>query len=213
MKDINRTNNLIGRKFGRLTVIGIDERGTRKTFWVCQCECGNVKSARSDSLQCGAIRSCGCMKKEQDKINLVAKYSHKQSGTRIYNIWQGMKGRCNNIYNTDYHRYGGRGIKVCDEWNSSFENFYSWAMFNGYEEDLTIDRIDNNGNYCPENCRWATPKEQCNNRSTTIKITIGNATKSLTEWCEIFELDYNTIKRRHQRNGFISIDELFNGKG
>lgn len=213
MKNLNRTNNLIGRKFGRLTVIGIDDRGTRKTYWVCQCDCGNIKSARSDSLQCGAIKSCGCMKKEQDRVNLTANHIHKQSGTRIYEIWQGLKGRCNNIHDTRYDRYGGRGIFVCEEWEHDFEAFYKWALSNGYKDSLTIDRIDNDGNYCPENCRWATVKEQCNNRETTIKITIGNATKSLSEWCEIFELDYSTTIQKYHRNGFISIDELFNSKG
>lgn len=210
MKNINRIENLIGKKFGRLTVIGIDDKPSRKTYFVCQCDCGNVKTIRGDSLKCGAVKSCGCLKKEQDKINLTANHSHKQSGTRLYQIWIGMKMRCNNVHDTSYHRYGGRGIKVCEEWENKFENFYNWSIKNGYDETLTIDRINNDGNYEPNNCRWANAKEQCNNRETNIKITIGNSTKTLTEWCLIFNLDFKMIYARYSRNGFAGIDELFN---
>lgn len=210
MKNINRTNNLIGQQFGRLTVIGMDDRNTRKTYWICQCSCGNMKSVRSDSLIRGAIKSCGCLKKETDAINLVKNHSHKMSGSRLYGIWQGMKGRCDNPHNARYDRYGGRGIVVCDEWRNSFENFYNWAIQNGYSDELTIDRKDNDGNYEPGNCRWSSNQEQCNNRCTNVKITIGNATKTLTEWCVIFELDIYTINARYNRNGFIGINELFN---
>lgn len=210
MKNINRVNDLTGKKFGRLTVIGLADKKSRKTYWICQCDCGNLKIARSDSLQCGAIKSCGCLKKEQDKVNLTAHHSHKQSGKRIYNIWQGMKARCYNKNNARYHRYGGRGITICEEWKDDFSAFYEWSINNGYSEDLTIDRIDNNKNYSPENCRWSNNEEQCNNRDTNINITIGNATKTLMQWCEIFELDYKTIYARYSRNGFIGIDELFN---
>lgn len=203
-------NDLTGKRFGRLVVIGVDDRGTRKTYYNCQCDCGNVKSVRADSLLCGAIRSCGCMKKEQDRINLEANHSHKQSGTRLYKIWQGMKRRCHNPHDTRYDRYGGRGIIVCDEWRKNFQAFYDWAVQNGYNETLTIDRIDNDGNYCPDNCRWSSNEEQARNRSSNINITIGNATKTLTEWCEIFQVDYKMVLARYKRNGFIGIDELFN---
>lgn len=210
MKNLFRCHDLTGQKFGRLTVIGLDEsRQTRKTYWVCQCECGGIKSARSDSLLCGAIKSCGCMKKEQDRANLTANHSHKQSGTRLYKIWQGMKKRCNDKNTACYDRYGGRGIKVCEEWNNSFEPFFEWAMNNGYSEELTIDRIDNNGNYEPMNCRWATNGEQCNNRRSNVKITIGNATKTLTEWCNIFEVEYQTVLSRYHRYPNQTIEELF----
>lgn len=213
MKNIERTHNLIGQRFGRLVVIGLDDRNSKKTYWVCQCDCGGIKSARSDCLLCGAVKSCGCMKKEQDKKNLTANHSHKQSGTRLYRIWQGIKKRCNDVHDARYDRYGGRGISICDEWEQNFKNFFEWAMHNGYDETLTIDRIDNNGDYCPDNCRWSTQKEQSNNRSTTIRITIGNATKSLKEWCSIFEIEYGTIIARYHSGKYTSIDELFNGKG
>ena len=203
--------DLTGKKFGRLTVIGIDDRNTRKTYWNCICDCGKVKSVRADSLQGGAIRSCGCLKKEQDEKNLTKHHSHYQSGTRIYIIWQNLKSRCNKETDVRYHNYGGRGIKVCEEWQNSFENFYYWSLENGYSDDLTIDRIDNDGNYEPLNCRWVDKKTQCNNRSTNTKITIGKSTRTLMEWCEIFQLNYSNIYRKYKRNDFISVDHLVNG--
>ena len=209
MKNLYRCHDLTGEKFGRLTVIGLDEsKNTRKTYWICQCECGGIKSARSDSLLCGAIKSCGCMKREQDKVNL-GRTTHGQEGTRLYHIWQGVKRRCNDKNTVCYDRYGGRGITVCEEWNNSFVPFYEWAINNGYTEELTLDRIDNNGNYEPSNCRWATMQEQSNNRSSNIKITIGNATKTLMQWCEIFEVDYQTVKARYHRFPDQTLEELF----
>lgn len=203
-------NDLTGQRFGRLTVIGVDDRKSRKTYFYCRCDCGNVKSVRSDSLTAGAIRSCGCLKKEQDRKNLTANHKHKMSHTRPYEIWQGMKGRCYNKHDARYHRYGGRGITVCDEWKNDFTAFYEWALANGYQDNLTIDRIDNDKGYSPDNCRWSDVKSQCRNRSTNIKITIGNSTRTLTEWCEIFDIDFKATVMRYHRNGFIGIDELFN---
>lgn len=210
MKDRKKIKDLTGKKFGMLTVIGLQDTDSRKTYWVCQCDCGNIKVVRSDSLQSGAIRSCGCMKKAQEKINLTKHHSHKMSGTRIYHIWRGMKDRCYNVHSPSYYRWGGRGITICDEWKDNFSAFYSWAMENGYSENLTIDRIDNNGNYEPINCRWATIGEQSRNRESNVVIQIGNSKRTLREWCEIFELEYGTILARYHSNGFESIDDLFN---
>jgi len=207
----NVKNDLTGRRFGRLSVIGVDDRGTRKTYFWCKCDCGTVKSIRGDGLLSGSIVSCGCKKREQDRINLEANHKHKMSHTRPYEIWQGMKGRCYNPHDTRYDRYGGRGITVCDEWKEDFAKFYEWALNNGYSENLTIDRIDNDKGYFPENCRWVDQETQARNRASNVRIKIGNATKTLTEWCEIFELDYKTVFARYRRNGFIGINELFNG--
>lgn len=203
--------DLTGQRFGRLTVIGRDDKVTRKTYWICQCDCGTIKSVRADILKAGKTISCGCKKKEQDKINLTAHHSHLQSSTTLYKRWQYIKNRCYNEHDPRYSNYGGRGIKMCDEWKDDFASFFEWANQSGYSEGLTIDRIDVNGNYEPNNCRWADNKTQCNNRTTNINITIGNATKTLTEWCEIFEVDYNKINARYKRNEFIGINELFNG--
>ena len=207
----NVKNDLTGRRFGRLSVIGVDDRGTRKTYFWCQCDCGTVKSIRGDGLLSGRIVSCGCKKREQDRINLEANHKHKMSHTRPYEIWQGIKGRCYNKNDARYSRYGGRGITVCEEWREDFSAFYKWALANGYRDDLTIDRIDNNKGYSPDNCRWADQETQSRNRASNVKIRIGNATRTLVEWCEIFDLDYKTVYARYRRNGFVGINELFNG--
>ena len=202
-------NDLTGQRFGRLTVIGVDDRGARKTYFICNCDCGKMKSVRSDSLICGAIRSCGCLKHEQDESNLD-RSTHNLSKTKLYRTWQGMKKRCYDPHDARYDRYGGRGITVCEEWKDDFLAFHDWALNNGYGDGLTIDRINNDQGYSPDNCRWASQQEQSRNRGSNIKITIGNATKTLTEWCEIFELDYKTIVARYHRNKFRGIDDLFN---
>lgn len=211
MKNMNKVHDLTGERFGRLVVIGVDDKRTRKTYWVCQCDCGETKTVRSDALLSGATVSCGCKKKEQDGVNLTAGKKHYMSGTRIYSIWQNMKSRCYNVHDARYCLYGGRGITMCEEWKNGFEHFMKWANENGYSDTLTIDRIDNNGNYEPENCRWTDAKTQCNNRSTNINIRIGNTTKTLSEWCEIFNVDTKKVLARYHRNEFIGIDDLFNG--
>lgn len=213
MKRTNSVKDLTGQRFGRLTAIEIDERGERgKTYWICECDCGNIKSVRSDLLTRGSTKSCGCIKRESDARNVSRNHKHKMSGTRIYHEWQNMKGRCYNENNARWERYGGRGIKVCDEWRKDFRPFYDWAMANGYDETLTLDRIDNDGDYCPENCRWATQKQQSRNRSSNVNITIGNSTRTLTEWCEIFDLDFGKIAARYKRNGDTSLEGLFNSR-
>lgn len=214
MKNLSKVKDLTGKRFGRLTVIGIDEgRQSRKTYWICQCDCGKITSHRSDGLQSGSIRSCGCLKNELSAERVAKNHKHKQSGTRLYHIWQGMKRRCYTETSPDYQRWGGRGIKMCDQWRDSFESFFEWAMKSGYSDTLTIDRVDNDGDYTPDNCRWASAKEQGRNRRSNISITIGNTTKSLTEWCEIFGLDYRTVNARYKRmeDGVISLDKLFKG--
>jgi hypothetical protein len=222
MKNMRRVHDLTGKRFGKLYVIGIDDKKSRKTYWVCKCDCGNVKSVRSDALIEGKTVSCGCRKREQDKVNLKKtaaklKYENqkdgigKVGGTRLYGIWQKMKKRCYDRNDKRFDRYGGRGITICEEW-MEYCNFHKWAMENGYSDSLTIDRIDNNGNYEPCNCRWATPKEQARNRSSNISITIGNSTRTLMEWCEIFDLDYNMVDARYRRDRWETIDELFSSK-
>ena len=157
----------------------------------------------------GLIKSCGCLKKEQDKINLAGHHKHLKSNTNLYTIWQDVKKRCYNPNYKSYSRWGGRGITVCDEWKNDFMSFYKWSVENGYQDGLTIDRIDNNGNYEPSNCRWVTQKEQANNRSSNIDITIGNSTRTLKEWCEIFELDYKVVNARYHRSDCKTLDYLF----
>lgn len=199
-------NDLTNKKFGRLTVIKVDEeRSNKRTYWICECECGELKSVRSDSLTTknpkSSIRSCGCLKKEQNKINLTANHSHKMSGTRLYETWSGMKDRCLNENSRGYLRYGGRGINICQEWLDDFVPFRDWALSNGYSDDLTIDRIDNDGNYEPNNCRWVNDKQQANNRSSNINVEYQNQVFNLKEWKERLDLDMSdtTLYNRYHR--------------
>lgn len=153
--------NLVGAQFGRLSVMERAPNGKRRNArWVCMCSCGNETIVRSDSLRSGRTQSCGCLSVET-ATNFHTK--HGEINCRIYTIWQGMRQRCQNEMRPEFHNYGGRGITVCDEWQD-YEPFAAWAKANGYADNLSIDRIDVDGNYEPSNCRWATAKEQANNK-------------------------------------------------
>ena len=173
--------DLTGLHFGRLTVLERAENGSHgRTRWRCLCVCGNECFTTSARLKSGDTQSCGCLKKEimrSGKAKIMSKSSkghrtHGLTNSRLYSIWNGMKQRCSNPNRNRYKHYGGRGIKVCEEWEKSFETFRAWALANGYAEDLSIDRIDCDGNYCPENCRWATIKEQQNNRRNNKRLEV-----------------------------------------
>lgn len=195
--------DLTNQKFGRLIVIKrMENNKFNQVQWLCKCDCGNETIVTANTLKTKNTRSCGCLKKEQDKIN-IAKKTHNMSNTRLYNIWRGMKSRCNCSTNKKHKFYYDKGIKVCDEWKNNFINFYNWAINNGYKEDLTIDRINNDGNYEPNNCRWATYAEQNNNQSNNIKINYKGKEWKIKELSEKYNIKRATLCDRLKRGWTI----------
>lgn len=194
----------IGEKYGRLTII---ENHHPKNEVVCKCECGNIKIARASNVFYGGTKSCGCLFKEGNNY----KHGYRKKGEkseRLYGLWKSMRERCNTSSNSCYKRYGARGIKVCKEWDD-YLVFKEWALKNGYSDDLTIDRINVNGNYEPSNCRWVNMKIQANNRTSNHYITIGENTKTIMEWSEISGIDRATIWARLMKYGWDEYDAVF----
>ncbi len=181
--------DLTGKTFGRLTVIErTKESKNGRRRWICQCECGNITEVKAQSLRDGHTKSCGCLHKK-----------HGLSNSRLFRIWCHMKDRCYNQNHIEYHRYGGRGISLCESWKNDFISFHNWAIENGYNDTLSIDRINIDGNYCPENCRWATTKMQNNNRSTNHYITYKNKTQSLSQWADEIGIKSSVLQNRINR--------------
>jgi hypothetical protein len=203
--------DMTGQVFGRLTVLERAENTKRnKAQWLCQCSCGNKTIVSRTHLKRGQVKSCGCYRVDLGKLNKT----HGMKGTRLYRIWSGMKDRCLNRNSKYWDRYGGRGITVCEEWKT-FENFMEWAKQNGYSKKLTLDRIDNDGNYEPSNCRWATMKQQQNNRSNNLRYTFKGVTHTLSEWSDIIQKpDYATktiIKNGKINNYLKNKGDVVNG--
>lgn len=193
--------DLTGKRFGKLTVIKLDHKEQRYYknkksgfyyYWLCKCDCGNYKVINREKLNSGNTKSCGCLHKEIMTI-------HGLSNSRLYRIYNKMKNRCYNTKNNYYHRYGARGITICNEWLKDKNKFFEWALNNGYKDDLTIDRIDNNKGYSPDNCRWTTIKEQSRNTCRVKKITYNGETHCISEWTEILGFSRTLISNRLDR--------------
>ena len=185
--------DLKGRRFGRLTVL--DEAGRdqwRHLLWKCKCDCGAIRLVTQWNLVAGITVSCGCYAKDRASKQLK---QHGLSSNRFFETWTSMMKRCYNPNCSGYYRYGGRGICVCDEWHD-VKTFIDWCESQNPPENMQIDRIDNDGNYSPDNCRFVTIKENNNNRSSCMYITFQGRTQSLTKWCEELGLPYGTMRSR-----------------
>lgn len=186
--------NLTGLRFGRLVVQYLDHYNDRHVpYWKCLCDCGKTHIVCGTSLTRGHTRSCGCLHDEKARERAT---KHGQTHTNLYYVWQAMRKRCLDKKNKDYCNYGARGITVCDEWANNYIPFQDWALKNGYKKGLLLDRIDNNKQYCPKNCRWATRFQQNNNTRRTKKIKYQGKTQTLTEWCEELGFKRDTIYAR-----------------
>lgn len=202
--------NLIGKTFGHLTVLKIDHLKPRyypngslkghRTFFLCQCDCGKQKIVSRDYILQAKDLSCGC----SAQYNMQrAKITHNLSHHRLYNIYHKIIARCYKPNNHSYKNYGERGILMDPSWRADFMNFYNWAINNGYADNLSLDRINVNGNYEPSNCRWATSKIQNNNKRSNFLVTIYNRTQTLKEWCDEKGLNYTTVITRISRGWTI----------
>lgn len=182
---------MIGKKFGRWEVIAETNERTYEGAikWLCRCECGTIKAVPGTALRNGSSKSCGCYNHE-----IISQGKHKYK-TKLYAVWNSMKNRCRCKTDKAYHNYGGRGIGYTEEWND-FDKFEEWALSNGYKQGLWLDRIDNDKDYSPANCRWTTPKVQQNNKRTNVTLCIDGITKTVMEWADESGIPYPTIRRR-----------------
>lgn len=197
--------DLTGRKFGRLTVLeyaGSDKQ--RISLWKCKCDCGNEVVVRGSSLTNKLSTSCGCYHRERIS-------THGCTNDPLYEIWTNMRQRCTNKNNTSYDHYGGRSICVCDEW-AEFENFYDWSINHGYESRLSLDRMNNDGNYEPDNCRWVDRITQQNNRSINRRINFNGETHTLSEWSRILGVNRHTLSYRINHDNMVDFESYFNNR-
>lgn len=193
-----KKENLKNKTFGKLLVLEegkdkISPKGKRSTQWKCKCECGSEIVVTSNNLKRGHTKSCGCISKKKPH-----NYKHGKVQSRLYNIWSNMKQRCYNSKNKSFLDYGARGITICTEWKENFDFFYNWAIKNGYADNLTIDRINFNGNYEPNNCRFISKEEQARNKRNNHNITICNETHCMSEWSRILKISVETIKNKKE---------------
>lgn len=208
-----RKLDLSGKRYGRLIAIRESDKKSKSghIMWVCQCDCGNKKIVSSTHLVNGAIRSCGCLLRETTiERNHQEKVKHGMKNTKIYAVWNGMKQRTMNPNSKQYKNYGARGITICDEWRDSFESFYKWSCENGYEENLTIERVNVNGNYEPSNCKWATKKEQANNRRSNRIIEYQGKKLTVSQWADELGIPYARLEKRFEKG--YSIEKALSTK-
>lgn len=186
--------DMAGKRFGHLTVMKEAYRINKRIYWLCLCDCGKEKAIDGRHLRDGNTTSCGCMQRC---------YGHGKTETRLYHIWCTMKARCLRETSNKYSRYGGRGITICDEWKNNFNAFYEWAKQNGYEDDLSIDRINNDKGYYPENCRWATPEEQANNTAQNVYVEYNGIKTTISRMARLHNMKPSILSKRLKRGWSI----------
>jgi hypothetical protein len=206
-------NKHIGKQFGKLIVLEFAFVRNRHYYWKCKCECGIEKNIVIDSLLSGKTNSCGCYRKENMMGVKNRNYKHGEGSSRLYQVWMDMRIRCLNPNSIFYKRYGGRGIKICDEWENNFISFRKWAVVNGYDDKLEIDRINNNGDYCPENCRWISHKENTKNRECCNNFLFDGIHYTLPELAVKFKINKNTLASRIYSYGWSLHEALSHPKG
>lgn len=184
--------DITGQKFNHLTVVSYAGQSNGRTMWNCLCDCGNTVVVDSNSLKSGNTTACGCRKSEGWRNSLT----HGKSHTRLYRIWRSMKQRCYNVKNEYYMNYGGRGITICAEWLNDFQAFYDWSMAHGYQDDLTIDRKNNDKGYSPENCQWVTRTAQMNNTRINKIIEYKGRKQTMAEWAKELNYPYRILYSR-----------------
>lgn len=195
-----------GDKFGRLTILKEGDRVNGKRGVLVQCDCGKTKTVGYYLLKTGVTKSCGCIQRE---ILINRNSSHGYSHHPLYGVWKSMKDRCFNPKATYFYLYGGRGITVCDEWKLCPDGFCEWGMVNGYILGLKLDRIDNNGNYGPHNCRFVTPAENNKNMRSNVWVTYQDKTMILKDWTRELGLDYDLIHIRMKKQG-LTFEQAIN---
>ena len=201
--------SLAGKKIGKLLVISYDEnliKGKGRKC-VCKCDCGNTYITWDRIIRYGNRQSCGCLEAVRTQGTYKHGFRSKNSKDRLYATWANMKTRCNNPHSKDFSNYGGRGIKICNEWDNDFITFRNWALANGYSDKLTIDRVDNNKGYNPDNCRWVGKDVQGINKRNCINITYKGKTQTISQWSRKTGINRSTIKYRYSHG--YSVTEIF----
>lgn len=201
--------DLTGKNFGKLNVVKFSHMSEKhQAYFLCKCSCGNEKIIRGAYLTNGTTKSCGCLHKE---VMRKIKEKHGMANSRMYRIWAAIIKRCTNKKDSSYKYYGKRGISVCDSWRYCFDNFMKWAYLNGYEDNLTIDRIDVNKGYFPENCRWVTMKYQNRNKRNNFMVNVNGKYMCFSELCELLKIPVQKAYNRMKYLKHKKVNEIFKG--
>lgn len=204
-----KKTDLTGHRYGRLLAVRFEKTGKHYTnYWKCICDCGNVSTVSIAALRSGGTKSCGCLSREKIVMRRTkhgetkGPAGQKKNYHPLYGVWCSMRSRCFCETDHAFKNYGARGISVCQEWINDFLAFKNWCLFNGWRKGLQLDRVDNNGNYQPDNCRFVTPKVNCNNKRVNVMIEFNGTSRTLGEWATFLGLKYTTLRARIFDHGY-----------